>query len=248
VRVVLLDTLGFDDTYVTELGVLQLIADWLEKTCVFSSSWSFRSDLIPPSRRKHNIKLTGIVYLQSVADRRMTGSTLTNLRMFERLCGDHPMVRIVLTTTKWEDVSREDGEEREAEIKEKMLCNGATVDRLRATDHDEAWRVVDGLIAKHEATSYRKESSLFKQTIGLSSERGSNSRILTPMLPASITTSAKAKPRTSDIPNLYELAGVPMKDILDYLIAEAPNLVAKMGHGEVQVLTDYLDSVSRPHL
>jgi hypothetical protein len=40
-RIVLVDTPGFDDTYLTELQVLQRIADWLEKTSVVPSASCF---------------------------------------------------------------------------------------------------------------------------------------------------------------------------------------------------------------
>jgi predicted RNase H-like nuclease (RuvC/YqgF family) len=59
----------------------------------------------------------------------------------------------------WGEVSLEAAEKRETELVSKfwkaMIDNGATVDRLKATDHDEAWRVVDGLIERRTKT--RKE-------------------------------------------------------------------------------------------
>jgi hypothetical protein len=80
------------------------------------------------------------------------------------------MVRVVLTTTMWEDVKREDGEEREDELKSKfwksMMDDGATVDRLKVTDHDEAWRVVDLLIEKCPESS-REALLLQKELVDL---------------------------------------------------------------------------------
>ena len=45
------------------------------------------------------MKLGGVIYLQSIADKRMMGTTRRNLDMFSQLCGDKALARVVLGTT-----------------------------------------------------------------------------------------------------------------------------------------------------
>jgi len=48
----------------------------------------------------------------------MAGTPLKNLRVFRQLCGDDAMSRIVLTTTMWDEVDEEVGNQRLEELKE----------------------------------------------------------------------------------------------------------------------------------
>ena len=65
------------------------------------------------------MKLGGVIYLQSVADKRMKGTTRRNLDMFCQLCGDKTFERIVLGTTNWEE-----GDEKKVEkMREQQLAN-----------------------------------------------------------------------------------------------------------------------------
>ena len=57
--------------------------------------------------------LGGVIYLLSIADRQMNGSTRRNLDMFYQLCGDKALARVVLGTTNWEKVEEDVGENRE---------------------------------------------------------------------------------------------------------------------------------------
>ncbi|EDR05744.1 uncharacterized protein LACBIDRAFT_329295 [Laccaria bicolor S238N-H82] len=50
------------------------------------------------------IKLTGIIQLCGIADARMRGTPLRNLKMFEELCGSDVLANIILTTTFWNQV------------------------------------------------------------------------------------------------------------------------------------------------
>jgi hypothetical protein len=45
---------------------------------------------------------SGIIYLYSLTDARMTNSSFTNLRLFRKLCGEHNLDKVVLATTKAE--------------------------------------------------------------------------------------------------------------------------------------------------
>ncbi|PMD19902.1 hypothetical protein NA56DRAFT_602339 [Hyaloscypha hepaticicola] len=103
-EITLIDTPGFNDTYRNESEVLMEIASWLEKT--------YRN---PPHQ-----KLTGIIYLQALTDRRIYGSTLRNLKMFRELCGDDPLRNVVFATTGWGTAARS-GELEKAKVNEEQL-------------------------------------------------------------------------------------------------------------------------------
>ena len=98
VTVHMVDTPGFDDTNRTDTEVLREIAAWLTETYA------------------NNIKLSGIIYLHRITDRRLQGSAKRNLFMFKKLCGDDALKNIVLATTMWEHVSEKVGHAREAEL------------------------------------------------------------------------------------------------------------------------------------
>ncbi|KAF2466864.1 uncharacterized protein BDR25DRAFT_267570, partial [Lindgomyces ingoldianus] len=96
-RIWLLDTPGFDDTYRSDTEILKEVENWLNTS---------------------GIRLTGIIYLQSISDVRFTGRGLRNLRIFKRLLGENGLANVVLATTMWTYISDEEGRRREAEIKE----------------------------------------------------------------------------------------------------------------------------------
>jgi len=61
---------GFDDTSRSDTDVLKDVAFFLSQTY------------------KHTVRLAGIIYLHRITDMRMAGSSLRNLTMFKKLCGD----------------------------------------------------------------------------------------------------------------------------------------------------------------
>jgi len=79
----LIDTPGFDDTDRDDSDILCDVALW------FSESL------------KRGIRLSGILYLHRISDRRMTGSAKKNLLMFKKLCGNNALVNVTLATTMW---------------------------------------------------------------------------------------------------------------------------------------------------
>jgi hypothetical protein len=64
------------------------------------------------------MKLGGVIYLQSIAEKRMEGTTRRNLDMFHQLCGEGALTKVVLGTTNWGEVTLAVGQERE-----RQLCN-----------------------------------------------------------------------------------------------------------------------------
>ncbi|KAK4082901.1 uncharacterized protein Triagg1_1791 [Trichoderma aggressivum f. europaeum] len=94
----LIDTPGFDDTSRSDVEVLQNIAVWLTDSL------------------KQDIKLSGIIYLHRIIDVRMAGSTLRNLSMFKKLCGEEAYSSVVLATSMWSQVDEATGTQREREL------------------------------------------------------------------------------------------------------------------------------------
>ncbi|KAL8381613.1 hypothetical protein RB595_005750 [Gaeumannomyces hyphopodioides] len=98
-KIYLVDTPGFDDTHKSDVDVLRLLVNWLGETY------------------KREVRLAGIVYLHRIADPRMSGSAMKNLRMFKKLCGNDALSRVVLATTMWGNVSEKEGARREEELR-----------------------------------------------------------------------------------------------------------------------------------
>jgi hypothetical protein len=100
-------------------------------------------------RYKHEIKLAGILYFQRITDNRATGTPLENLRLFEKLCGKHMFGNIILTTTMWDRIDDEIGQEREKELRgqywRSMIELGSTTVRYRNT-RDSAREILDRVL------------------------------------------------------------------------------------------------------
>ena len=94
---VLVDTPGFNDTERSDTDILTLLADWMKGSY-------------------NDLPLSGIIYLHSISEPRMTNSILTNLRMFRKLCGDENLKNVMLATTKWGITPPEDAERRDHEL------------------------------------------------------------------------------------------------------------------------------------
>jgi hypothetical protein len=96
------------------------------------------------------IKLSGIIYLQSIDDTRMYGSTMRNLKMFRQLCGDQPLKSVILATTFWDKedharaVEREDQLRTDPEFWQPMLKKGSRL--ARVTDRDSALGIITSLV------------------------------------------------------------------------------------------------------
>ncbi|KAL4066064.1 P-loop containing nucleoside triphosphate hydrolase protein [Scleroderma yunnanense] len=93
--VVLLDTPGFNHPEISDLKILQLITSWLNKTCKQGP-------------------LLSILYFHRITDNRMLW---TPLKDFQRLCRNKPISNIVLTTTMWDEVDEDFGDERLKELR-----------------------------------------------------------------------------------------------------------------------------------
>jgi len=119
-RVVIVDTPGFDDTYEDDVEILRRIAVWL------ASSYDA------------NMTLGGVIYLLSIAEKRMKGTTRRNLDMFHQLCGDKALARVVLGTTNWGEVDETVGQKREEQLAKTfwntMTASGSKLLRFDRTE------------------------------------------------------------------------------------------------------------------
>jgi hypothetical protein len=91
----LIDTPGFDDTFLSDDDVTKKIVEWLDS--------SYRS----------GVRLNGLIYMHSIALPKMQGSAFQNLRMFRKLCGSDALKNVILATTFWDQVEPLTGQERE---------------------------------------------------------------------------------------------------------------------------------------
>ncbi|KAG6331875.1 hypothetical protein ID866_7218 [Astraeus odoratus] len=131
-NIVLVDTPGFDDTYLTDTRVLRTIADWLKETYM------------------QNVKLSGILYFHRITDPRVAGTPLRNLNMFKELCGKDNFKNVVLVTTMWDEL-RTDlqlGTQREEELVREfwqpMIRLGSTTHRFDGTE-ECAWNIINSI-------------------------------------------------------------------------------------------------------
>ncbi|KAF8157122.1 P-loop containing nucleoside triphosphate hydrolase protein [Crassisporium funariophilum] len=92
--IVLVDTPGFDDTNKTDAEILAMITAWWMDTY------------------HQHITLSGLLYFHRISDNRIGGTSLKNLDMFKKLCGENPLEKIILMTTMWDQVDEETGATR----------------------------------------------------------------------------------------------------------------------------------------
>ena len=132
-----IDTPGFDDTHRSDVDILATIANWVQQANY---------------ERKH---LSGIIYFHRIADPRMEGSSMKNLRMFQKLCGEKNFGNVILCTTMWDQVKEEEGRRREQELESEatfwsnLISRGAQVMRHHGPDLAvSARKIAESLIQK----------------------------------------------------------------------------------------------------
>jgi hypothetical protein len=86
----------------------------------------------------------------------MAGPVLKNLRMFKNLCGSKAMPSVVIATTMWDEVTTEEGEQREQELKRyfwtEMVADACMIERFEGT-YDSAWRIIGTIMQKNLGTT-----------------------------------------------------------------------------------------------
>jgi hypothetical protein len=82
-HIVLVDTPGFDDSQDSDETIFERISEWLGQSM------------------EEKFKLAGIIYLNSVLDRKREGRVLSNLKLFRQLCDSTSLANYRLGTTSW---------------------------------------------------------------------------------------------------------------------------------------------------
>ncbi|KAF8959510.1 P-loop containing nucleoside triphosphate hydrolase protein [Flammula alnicola] len=132
-RLIIVDTPGFDDTYVDDSEILRRISVWL------AASYS------------QKMKLGGVIYLHDITQNRMLGMTRRNLDMFQKLVGKDALKSVVIGTTKWSLVQHEIASKREHEFKStywaEMIQTGSPVFRVDE-GRKSAWDIVNFILTE----------------------------------------------------------------------------------------------------
>ena len=85
------------------------------------------------------MKLGGVIYLLSIADKRLMNTTRRNLDIFYQLCGEKALARVVLGTTNWGEVEENVGEKREEQLA-KTFWNTMTASGSKSLRFDQTER------------------------------------------------------------------------------------------------------------
>ncbi|KAF3141980.1 hypothetical protein TWF569_007746 [Orbilia oligospora] len=95
----ILDTPGFDDSYMSDFDILEGLTK--ELATIYSNSRP----------------LTGIIYVHDVSKEKMGGTSHKSLRTFQKLVGERSMENVVLVTTHWRSFLKGDQVKREDELR-----------------------------------------------------------------------------------------------------------------------------------
>ena len=159
----LVDTPGFNDTYLDDAAVLSELATFME------------------SSYKAKIKLTAIIYLHPITSHRLEGSARDNLSMFRKLCGPNFYPNIVLATNFWSLVDEGTGHRREVELEENedfwgaMKSHGSQITRL-PDDKEACVQLLLRLAGKEKATLQIQNELVEKQMPIGSTEAGASAK------------------------------------------------------------------------
>ncbi|KAL4077655.1 hypothetical protein J3A83DRAFT_4087012, partial [Scleroderma citrinum] len=141
-KVKLVDTPGFNDTRhgLNDVKVLRMIAEFLEA--------EYRGDS----------KLSGLIYMHRISDTRVAGTSRRSLRMFQKLCGQDSLKNAAIVTSMWDEVSPEEGAQREQELRAddnlfKLLLDEGAVMRRHDGTHESASQIVNYFLGKESTTT-----------------------------------------------------------------------------------------------
>lgn len=88
--IALIDTPGLNDQNRPDTEILTSIVDYI---------------------RQRRLEIIAVVYLHRITERKLTGSAKLNLRVLQALCGDHFLRNLILVTSMWEAIPRQEREE-----------------------------------------------------------------------------------------------------------------------------------------
>ncbi|KAJ6013527.1 hypothetical protein N7540_008118 [Penicillium herquei] len=155
--VTLIDTPGFNDTNRVDLEILKSITTYLTYL------------------QEADIQLAGIIYMQRITDRRMTGASFLNLQMFQAFCGEKYFPQVVLVTSMWNTIRDNNAAQQELLSRERelaatpqfwgdMIAGGAKVKQFYS-DRASALDIIQLLYQQEHARRPRIMKQLDKGTI-----------------------------------------------------------------------------------
>ncbi|KAI0381131.1 hypothetical protein F5Y04DRAFT_255839 [Hypomontagnella monticulosa] len=141
-RVLIIDTLGFDDIAVGGVTVLECIAEWLQHS-------------------SNNTKiLSGLIYMHDIMGPQVGRSSVKSFQLLRKITGQRKMNRVILLTTKWDNrggnqltyVDRETQLQDDSDFWKGMIADCATVMRHDGTAAS-AEKITFGLLDETSAIS-----------------------------------------------------------------------------------------------
>ncbi|CAE6491266.1 unnamed protein product [Rhizoctonia solani] len=132
--VVLLDTPGFDDEEISDVGTLKQIAGYL--------SANYGQGQI----------LSGIIYLHRITDNRMGGANARTFNLFRKMCGTQTLKNVIIATNMWSNPATDIQERREQQLQTEFfkvaLDGGARMIRRDTQGRESAHRIIRQLIGQ----------------------------------------------------------------------------------------------------
>ena len=114
------------------------------------SCLGLRTELL--NRYERGCRLSGVIYVHRISDKRFTEMAGRNFRMLRELCGDSTLRNVVLMTNMWGEVSAKDGQDRENKLTSKffkpVLDKGAQMIRHYNTT-ESAHNIIRAIIRNH---------------------------------------------------------------------------------------------------
>ncbi|KAL4259599.1 P-loop containing nucleoside triphosphate hydrolase [Pleurotus pulmonarius] len=100
---------------------------------------------------KRKIDITGIIYFHPITANRLTEVPKDHMGVFERLVGKYPAQRVLLATSRWEDLrgALNVGTQREQQLRhdywKEMLEGGSRIMRFEGTENS-AWDLIRAVL------------------------------------------------------------------------------------------------------
>ena len=143
IKIILVDTLGFNDTIKSDTKVFTNICTWMS------------------SNYKRGKFLSGIFYLHRITIVRIDGSSLKNLKMLQKMCDPDALQNVFLTTTQCSKVNPALGEAHEGNLRHEgfwagLISQGASLERFMDT-RESGLDLITKLIEKEPKPLYTQD-------------------------------------------------------------------------------------------
>lgn len=146
-KVFLVDTPGFDDTYIDDTKIVKSLVDWLQYVTLAKFLYIYSHHY----RQHPDRMLGGVICLHEISLSRMAWGPGDHIAFAKLLCGDSGLSNVLLATTKWGEVAPAKGATRERELASKywqeMVRNGSTMTRFNLS-RESALEIIDSLLLK----------------------------------------------------------------------------------------------------